>query len=110
MKFLTLFKALTLHEKALAVILFVALMTLHFKYTPWLYGSEQLDALEKYELSNEPAPEWARSFSINHGAAIYYKDDLPKYHPSKTAIIYATGFSLWLSIVLLGYRGYRRIR
>jgi len=107
MKFFTVFKALTAREKVVVVILFSVLMALHLNYTPWLVSAENL-ALEKYDLRNEPAPEWARSFSINHGAAIYYEDDLPKFHPLKRAIIYTIAFFSWLGIVLVSYRGYRR--
>ena len=108
MQFISVIKALTLREKITVVLLFSALLALHLKYTPWLFGSEPVEALEKYDLSNEPAPKWAQTFSINHGAAIYYKDNLPEFHPRKTSLIYAAAFILWLGLVVLGFLGYRR--
>ena len=45
---------------------------LFITYVPWLLGSQPIENIVNYELSNLPPPEGAVSFAINHGAALYY--------------------------------------
>ncbi len=102
------FPKLTIREGVILALLFIPLIGLHLAFTPWLFASNPVSALEYHELKNEPAPEWASSFAINHGSAIYYKDKIPKFHPVKRFTILGVGFLLWVSMLILIYRAHKR--
>jgi len=60
---------------------FIVFMALFIRFVPWLFGSKSVAEVTNYNLSNLPAPEWALSFTINHGSAMYYKQPIPAEIP-----------------------------
>jgi hypothetical protein len=102
------FPKLTIKEIVICALLFIPLMGLHLVFTPWLFASKPIEALEYHELKNEPAPDWANSFAINHGSAIYYKDKPSEFHPIKKNTILGVAIFLWISLLILIYRAHKR--
>jgi hypothetical protein len=90
------------------ILLFVPLGGLHLIFTPWLFASHPIKDLKYYEIDNEPAPPEAKSFAINHGSAIYYVDSVPADHPEKRNLIFGIALALWLGLLVVGFRAYRR--
>jgi hypothetical protein len=60
---------------------------LFFRYVPWLFGSEPIENIAKHSLENLPPPDWALSFAINHGRAIYFEEAIPSEEPEKLLLV-----------------------
>lgn len=101
---------ITIPEAFIALVLFISLLGMHITYTPWLIGSEPIEAIDKYDIDNKPAPESAKSFAVNHGSAVYYEDGVPKQHPIKSIGIIVIALLLWVGILAIMYRAHRRSR
>ena len=90
---------------------FAAIMVLFLSYVGWILGSKPIAEIGMHELDNTPPPEYARSFSINHGSAIYYRDGVPSQHPMKRNTILAAFFGLYgvfLGLVFVSRRKAKR--
>ena len=98
---------------AAMLVIFLVMMFLFLTYTGWVLGARPMSELAHYELENTPPPEYARSFSINHGSAVYYRDDVPSKHPVKRNVILAAFFGLYavlLALIIVLWRQKKRAR
>jgi hypothetical protein len=96
---------------AMALILAV-MMAMFLNYTGWIFGARPIAEIEHYELDNTPPPDYARSFSINHGSAVYYRDNVPSKHPTKRNTIVAAFFGLYgvlLALIFVSRRNAKRV-
>lgn len=57
----------------LTVILFCSYILVFLRYAPWLTAHDIELVYDRFSYKGV-APEWARSFSINHGDYIFYRD------------------------------------
>jgi len=74
----------------------LALFGLFFKYVSWVFAY-QMSNLDIF--TNPPAaPEWAKSFSVNHGTYTFFEDS-PQENPIKRYSIIAIFGCLWLFLV-----------
>lgn len=87
-----------------AVPLIGFLFVLFIRYVPWLFDSKPIDTIGDHDLSNLPPPDWAMSFAINHGEALYYYAPVPSQSPIQTTFVVLAFF---LSFACLGFIGRR---
>ena len=92
------------------LLVFVAMMAMFLTFTDWILGAQPISEIEYFELENTPPPEYARSFSINHGSAIYYRDDVPSKHPLKRNIIFIVFFGLYGALLAMIFVSRRRAK
>ena len=85
------------------VLVFVSCIAFVWFYIPWVL-SEPIEAIQGYKLDNLPPPDYARSFTVNDGSAIFFRDDVPSKHPLKFSIILSVFFAFWLVLVWLYLR------
>ena len=93
------------------LVVFLVMMLMFLTYTGWILGACPMSEIEYFELENTPPPDYARSFSINHGTAVYYRDDVPSNHPTKRNAILAIFFGLYgvlLTLVFVSWRKAKR--
>jgi hypothetical protein len=76
------------HYRAIQVLSVGAGMLLFVAYGGWLF-SRPIESFSSYGLPGVTPPTYARSFSINHGHAVYYRDGGPSEHPWKENLICA---------------------
>lgn len=57
------------------VLLFAAAMFVFIKTIPWLMA-HPISKIDDDERPTPPPPEWAQSFSVNHGNFIYFSDSI----------------------------------
>lgn len=65
--------------------------------------------LSMYESYTEQPPEWANSFSVNHGDFYFYKES-PKNNRSKFFLIIASLLVGWLFLLGSGVYAKKRIK
>lgn len=78
----------------------IASMIIFYMYGGWLLGSKPIETISSYDLENVPPPPYAKSFAINHGEAIYYRDGVASEHPYKQTLIY---ISLSVPVLVAGW-------
>lgn len=66
---------------------FIVFIVLFVRFVPWLFGSKPITEITSYNLTNLPSPDWALSFAINHGSAMYYKQPIPGETPLLTFFV-----------------------
>ena len=76
---------------------FGILMGLFIRFIPWLTSSEPVSSTINYNLRNGIPPEWAQSFAINHGNAMYYKESIPSEEPILASIVVLSFIALFIS-------------
>lgn len=91
-------------------LVFTVMLAMFVHYSGWILGARPLSEIEHYELDNTPPPDYARSFSINHGSAVYYRDDLPSKHPEKTGFIITIFFGLYGALLAMIFVSRRRAK
>ena len=83
------------------VLIFVLMMAMFLSYADWILGAQPIAEIGYYDLENTPPPSHARSFSINHGTAIYHRDGVPSEHPVKRNSILGAFFGLYAVFLAL---------
>ena len=82
-------------------LLFAVMMVTFLGFAGWMLGAKPINEIEYYDLENTPPPEYARSFSISHGSAVYYRDDVPSKHPGKRNMVLAVFFGSYGILLVL---------
>ncbi len=95
------FKNFSFKKKLQVIVTFSAMMLLFLTCIGWTLASEPISSLNNYELTNKPAPVWAKSFSINHGKAVYYRDLPSSERPLKKYALISLFFLLYIILLKL---------
>lgn len=83
-------------RKLLLALHGLALLALFIRFMPWLIGSEEIYNMSNYELEVTEVPEWAMSFTVNHGKPIFFAQPVPSETPW-----YTLGVIVSFAIVIL---------
>ena len=95
------FLRFSVKRKMQIIVVFSSMILMLLTCAGWTLGSEPINALIQYDLINEPAPEWANSFSISHGKAVYYRDFPSNERLLKKYILIVVFLILWMILLKL---------
>ncbi len=95
------FLRFSVKKKIQIVVVFSSMILMLLTCASWILASEPINALNQYDLKNEPAPAWAKSFSISHGKAVYYRDYPSSERPLKKYTLIVIFIMLWMFLLKL---------
>ena len=92
----------------LQLLMFAVAMLLFVKFIPWL-TSHDISELSAYSSYTLPPPEWAKSFSVNHGDFYFYRESPSENRPKFYLVI--SGFLvIWVFLLASGLYVKKRIK